>query len=116
MSDNTYVRAIRYENFMCRAFGTYDRRKPGLDISYMRNLIDAENGESWVSHLPSADKQLIKIKLYIDKAFDKFIAKRKTDEKKFPLIILKQKAQNSYDSEELLSIINQALMLTQDLK
>lgn len=116
MTIETYKNAMRYENFMCRAFKTYDRSKPGIDISYMRNLIDAENGESWVKHLPSADKQFNKIKNYIDKAFNKLIKRRRTEDKKMPLLILQEKAQNSYTSTELLYIIEQALELTHDLK
>ena len=113
---STYTSAMRYENFMCRAFQTTDRRKPGIDISNMRNLIDAENGESWVSHLPSADKQLVKIRSYIDKAFEKLIKRRRTEEKRIPLLILQGNARNSDTSNELLSIIQNALELTQDLK
>jgi hypothetical protein len=82
----------------------------------MRNLIDAENGESWVSHLPSADKQLVKVKGYIDKAFTKLIKRRRTDEKKIPLYLLQEKAQNSLHSAELLIVIEQALEITHDLK
>ncbi|NLP59398.1 hypothetical protein [Lutibacter sp. B1] len=116
MSIETYKNGMMYENFMCRAFKTTDRMKPGIDISYMRNLIDAENGESWVSHLPSADKQLVKVKTYINKAFEKLIKRRRKEEDKMQLRLLQEKAQNSFSSGELLDIIEQTMEITQDLK
>jgi hypothetical protein len=70
----------------------------------------------WVSHLPSAEKQLVQVKKYLDKGFDKFIEKRKMEDQKFPLILLKQKASNSFCAIDLLNIINQVLILTHDLK
>ena len=45
---NSYTQAMNYETFMCRAYGTYDTNKPGLHMSCMQNLIDAENGKGWV--------------------------------------------------------------------
>lgn len=113
---NSYTQAMNYEIFMCRAYGTYDTSKPGLHMSCMQNLIDAENGKVWVGHLPSAEKQLVQVKKYLDIGFDKFIAKRKMDDQKFPLILLKQKASNSLCALDLLNIINQVLILTHDLK
>lgn len=58
----SYAEGMSYEIFMKRAFQTSDNSKPGVHLSYLRNLIDAENGELWVSHLPNAKKQLDNIK------------------------------------------------------
>lgn len=116
MNIDTYKKATSYENFMTRAFNTDDRSKPGIDISYMSNLIDAEDGESPVTYLPSFEKQLIKIKFYIDKAFDKLIERRRSEVKIRTLMYLKDKAKSTHTSKELLIIIEQALELTKDLK
>jgi hypothetical protein len=82
----------------------------------MRNLIDAENGEGWVSHLPSAEKQFAKVNSYIQKAFDKLIKRRRTEEKKNELLQLKERTINSRRSSELLDIIEEAMELTHDLE
>ncbi len=116
MSAEVYVKSMSYEIFMCRAFKTSDRSKPGLDISYMKNLIDSENGESHVSHLPSFIKQLESIKKHMDKALDKLIARRRTEVKQLPLYNLQIRTRNAKTSNDLLAIIEEALSLTQDIK
>jgi hypothetical protein len=77
MPVDSYAEGMSYEILMKRSFQTTDNRKPGIHLSYLKNLIDAENGESWVSHLPSVKKQLEKIKVYMDKAFVKLIKSNK---------------------------------------
>ena len=67
----SYSAGSVYENFIRRAHGSNDRTKNGANSAYMTNLIDRENGESWVSHLPSADKQLEKVRVYLIKALEK---------------------------------------------
>jgi hypothetical protein len=115
MDIETYKKASNYEILMCRAFNTMDRAKPGIDISYMRNLIDSQNGESCVAHLPPFEKQLIKVKYYLDKAFDKLIGLRKYEVIKTPLMLLKEKVKDAETSNDLLKIIQQAIEITNDL-
>jgi len=53
MSAEVYIKATSHGNFMCRALKTSDTHMPRIGLYYMRNLIDVENGESWVSQFPS---------------------------------------------------------------
>ena len=112
MAIDSYAEGMSYENFMKRAFQTSDNNKPGIHLSNMKNLIDAESGESWVSHLPPAKKQLEKVKNYIEKAFVKLIKLNKEKVVKSQLSDLKMDILESQSADELSHIIRQALDLT----
>lgn len=109
---DSYAEGMSYEIFMKRAFQTSDNNKPGIHLSYLRNLIDAENRESWVSHLPNAKKQLDEIKGYMDKAFVKLINSNKDVAVKSVLTGLRAEVLNSASSNDLIGIIRRALDVT----
>jgi len=116
MSVESYKNGMSYEVFICRAFKNWDNSKNGAHLSNMRNLIDAENGESFVSHLPSASKQLATVKKYMTKAIDKYLKSKLTDLEKESLSELKNRAENATSSNELLDIIEEGLNITDKLK
>lgn len=112
MAVNSYAEGMSYEIFMKRAFQTTDNRKPGIHLSYLKNLIDAENGESWVSHLPKAEKQLEKVKGYMEKALIKLIKSNKDSSVKSILSELQVEVSRSSGSYELIGVIRKALDVT----
>lgn len=112
MGIESYKKGSSYENFMHRAFNSYNSGKLEHSLSVMRNLIDAENGETCVSHLPSAQKQLEKIKGYLHKAFDRLLETKKYQNDKIALLHLQNEIALSSSSDELMIIIEQALELT----
>ena len=112
MGVNSYAEGMSYEIFMKRAFQTTDNRKPGIHLSYLTNLIDAENGESWVSHLPKAQKQLEKVKGYIEKALVKLVKSNKDSGVKSILSALQLEVSLSSSSYELIGVIRKALDVT----
>lgn len=109
---DNYGECMSYETFMKRAHKTHDNGKPGIHLSNMKNLLDAENNESWVKHLPAAPKQLIKVKGYIDKAFVKLVKSTRKAEIKLLLEQLQQQAAYSTEGTELLKVIRKALDAT----
>ena len=59
-TQHSYSEGSLYEALIRRAYKQTDRSKNGAHSANMINLIDVENGESWVSHLPKYDKQFPK--------------------------------------------------------
>ncbi len=116
MPIESYKNGMSYEIFICRAFKDLDNRKNGAHLSNMRNLIDAENGESFVSHLPNALKQLATVKQYMTKAIDKYLKNKLTDLEKESLSELKNRTEKAGTSSELLDIIEEGLLITDRLK
>jgi predicted outer membrane protein len=112
MGIDSYKKGSSYENFMRRAFNSFNSDKQEFSLSTMRNLIDAENGEPCVSHLPSAKKQLEKVKGHIYDAFDEMLSKKKYENQKSALKYLQSQANESNSSDELMKVIEQALELT----
>lgn len=112
MPIDSYAEGMSYEIFMRRAFPNNDNNKPGMHLSCLRNLIDKENGESWVSHLPSTKKQLEKVKGYMDKAFVKLINSNKDVGVKSVLMGLQEQVFESSASDELIRAIRKALEVT----
>jgi hypothetical protein len=84
----------------------------------MTNLIDSENGRSNVAHLPTFEKQLVLVKINIEKAIDKFLSpswRLKTDEKA-RLTVLKNSLNSAYSSGQILEIIETAVDVTNAYK
>jgi hypothetical protein len=105
-----YTDSMSYEFFIRRAFNC-DRDSNGADQSYMRNLLDAEEGNRH-SFLPTLEKQLNNVKKYLGKAFEKFLKKDISESERTALIALQQLAENSSSGYELLDIANRGLEIT----
>lgn len=116
MTVEAYKQGMNYEIFICRAHNCWDNSKNGAHLSHMKNLIDAENGSSWVSHLGSPKKQIIDVKKNMLKAFDKYLSMNFTDEEKEDLNKLKGYTQDASSSSILLDIIDIALKITERFK
>lgn len=116
MPIDSYTSGFSYERFMMRFMDTSDRRKPGVDVSYMRNLIDMENGESNVKHLGSKEKQLERVKKYMDKAFIKKLKSIKVESDKKKLEVFHGQVHVAYSSDQLLEIIREAMDITTSSK
>ena len=116
MEKNFYVESMPYEWFMRRALGPLSLHKTGVKNAYMQNLMWAEVGSSNVSHLGNYDKQLIDVKKYMNKAFDKYLKFKLTKEEKQEFLNLKESLVHAYSTEELMQIIETILTLTQRFK
>ena len=113
----SYKNGMTYENFMHRAYQKYDPSKDDRHSSAMKNTIDAENGQSWVKHLGTFDKQFAKLKTNIHKALDKYIANKKLKTEVTDTIsTFKARVDNAMTTDELMMIIHQTLELTDDIK
>lgn len=110
-----YKQGSYYENFMCRAFRTSDNSKPGMHGSAMQNLIDAENGETLVTQLGSFDKQFIKVKKYMNSAFDKFLKMKLPAESLKILVNLQPEVNQARSTADLIHIIERTMEVTQSV-
>ena len=115
MTGENYMRCMMYEILIKRAYKSEVTSRNGGHLSNMRNLIDAENGIKHYKHA-TADKQLEKVKGYLTKAVHKFRAMKMTDEEKASLTHIQQLIDNAYSSDELLSIVDNLLDLTDRFK
>ena len=115
MTTDNYTRSMAYEVLVRRAYKSEATSRNGGHLSIMSNLIDAENG---IKHygLPTAEKQRDKVKIYLIKAVEKFLKMKFTEEEKSILTYHQRQIDQSYSSDELLSIVDALLKLTHRFK
>lgn len=101
----SYKEGSKYEAFMYKAFNISGKIKPWMRDIVMRNLIDSENGELCVSHLESFEKQLIKIKKYMNDALDRLLRRNLSAKKKDLMARLKLIIEQASTSRQLMNII-----------
>ena len=118
--EESYKKGMDYEAFIRRAYNCsreMESSVDGADCSYMQNLIDLENGKSWVSHLQSVEKQFEEVQTYIVNAIDKFLTKKEiTDEQREKLKELRGEAIVAFNSTRLMNVIEVGLEVTHSLK
>lgn len=113
---NSYTESAPYETFIMRAYKCERGTKYGADISFMRNLIETEKGKTGPAHLADADRQLKKIKEYINNAIDKLMTRKIKENQKQLLELLRPRIESAPSSVELREIILQGLEITDNLK
>lgn len=57
MSATEYTQAMNYEMLIRNAFNCQRGTKNGADLSYMKNVMSMERGETFIKHLGSYEKQ-----------------------------------------------------------
>jgi len=90
--------------------------KTGMDGTKIKNLIVADNGESWVRQLGSFEKQLTQIKVYMNKALDKYLDMKLPVENLVAISLMKSRINQANSSVALINIIDETIELTQSLK
>lgn len=113
---NSYTEAAPYEAFIMRAYKCERGTKYGADVSFMRNLIESEKGKTGAAHLAGSERQLQKIKEYLNNAIDKFLARKIKDNQKQMLELLRPKIASAPSSVELRLIIAEGLEITNNLQ
>lgn len=108
--------AFYYEAFIRRGLKCERDFKKGADKAFMKNLIDTEQRASWTKILGSYDKQLDKIKKYMNKAFTGYYKRKLTEEESNALVRLHERLDQAYHAQELVSICKEALEVTARLK
>ncbi len=116
MDGEAYTKGLKYEFFIRRALKSKQDFSKGADVSYMRNLINTENGMDLSRLVGSHEKQLEKIRKFMDKALDKYLKLKLTAEERLILERLKEELTYSFDSEALMAIVNEGLEATQRFK
>jgi len=119
MSHNAeaYGQGIMYEFFIRRAFNCDRGMRHGADVGFMRNLIDTENGASWMKgHRHSYEKQFATVSTYIGKALEKFLKQNLKEDERAKLTELSERLAVAASSVDLMAIVNEGLEATQRLK
>lgn len=115
-SMSSYTESFGYEHFVRRAFNCNSGTRHGAHQSFMQNLIDSEKGASHVNHLSSTEKLLDEVKKYLLKACDKYLTFKLTADEKQHIRQIHSGIENSYDSGQLMALINQGLEITDRFK
>jgi hypothetical protein len=113
---NSYTESAPYEEFIIRAFKCERGTKYGADVSFMRNLIESEKGKVGPAYLAGTERQLLKLKEYLNNAIDKFLTRKIKDNQKQSLELLRPKIASAASSVELREIILEGLEITDNLK
>lgn len=108
-----YIESMAYETFIKRAHKCQRQTRLGADQSIMINFMMIESGQKTYGRVKNIDTMREKIRGYIEKAIDKFLKKKLTQEEKHGLEFLKVRLAQSYSSSQFLSIVNQGIDLTQ---
>lgn len=87
--------------------------KNGADSSFMESLMNIENGSARSGNL---EKQLAKVKGYMEKALDKFLKFKLTEDERAGLLQLKKDLEGAYSSSQLMRIVKDGLALTERFK
>ena len=119
MSDNLYDAVVPYEWFICRAYKCIGQWKYGAHYRFMWNLVLTERSggrDRTIAALPKYDKQLEKVKAYMNEALDKFLKEKLTADEKSKLHELKEQLVAAYSTAELMRIVEEGLEVTQRFK
>ena len=109
MSGAEYTEAMSYEMLIRNAFNCPRGTRNGADLSYMKNAMTMERGETSAKHLGSYEKQLEKVKTHISKALVK-LAKTKPYSKEMDFFNnLNEELENLNSTSRIMVIVNNAL-------
>lgn len=109
MSGDEYAIAITYEMLIRNAFNCPRGAKNGADLSYMKNVMTMERGETFAKHLGTCEKQLQKVKNYLSKALIK-LAKTKPYSKEMQYFYnLNEELENLNSTSRIVMLVNNAL-------
>ena len=110
-----YIKGSYYEIFIHRAFRDYDTSKPGRHGSVIQNLIRIERGDkSFEKWHGSFTKQFEATQIYMRQAMDQYLQmKRIPPENIRRLEELRSEIDKATSSDDLMSIINDTIELTQ---
>ena len=111
MDRQPYIDGKVYEQLMQRAYPNQKTKRNGVDSLKMAYLIEAENGNKFYG-LPSRQKQLDNVKVYLSKAVSKFKTLDWTKDEFIYLLNQEDSIENAGHSSQLLYTINELLELT----
>ena len=95
MSPENYGNTLLYEYFIRRAHKSSRTTKNGADSSVMAILMNIEQGTARKGNL---EKQITKIKIYMEKALDKFLKFKLTEAERTAFLHLKKDLERAYSS------------------
>jgi phage-related protein len=115
-SDYSNLQGSNYETLMMRANKTRSNTKRGVNRYHMENLMNAEKGESFVSHFGTYKQQLKKVKEYLNNALFKLAYMEELSGFTIVLHQEKVKLDSASSTAEINSIIDRVLDITQTVK
>lgn len=108
-----YQNSVFYETFIRRAHKSEKTPRNGADALLMASLINHEKGKARTGN---HEKQLEKVKGYIEKALEKFLRLKITEEEARDLQRLKSDLSSAYTSSQLMRIVEKGLEITRRFK
>lgn len=112
MNLTSYHKGTKLKALMSLGYPNKNSSAPGMSGVELANLIDKENGEFWVKHLPSAAKQLIKVKKYMHAALQKLLENKKLSNEAFrELSVLKEQINGAYNGDDIYELVAESLDL-----
>ena len=111
-----YTKSMLYEVFIRRAHQCERQRRNGADNSFMQNIMRKESGGASANRLPSLEKQMEKVKGYMEKALDKFLKRKLSEEEAAVLSSLKARLASAHSATALMEIVEEGLAVTDRFK
>ena len=109
MSADDYTRAMRYEMLVRNAYDCPSGMRNGAHLSFMRNAMTMERGETYAKHLGSFDKQFNKVKTYLSKALIKLTKTKPYSKEKDFFADLNNQVEQSNSTDRLMDIVNSGI-------
>jgi len=109
MIDEEYNQATNYEMLIRNAFNCQKGSRNGADLSYMKNAMTMERGETFAKQNGSYEKQFDKVKNYISKALIKLSKTKPYSQNKQHFQSLENSLENSHSTKDLMYVVNNAL-------
>ena len=113
--ENSYAAAMCYEYFIRRAFKCGYNQHESKN-AYFKNLIDTERGSDITSLVGSYDKQLARIKKNIEKAINKFLKSKPTEEETIGLNQMIEELPQLYQTKDIRNLLDRGLIITDRFK
>lgn len=110
------LHSSNYETLMRRAYKTKINTKLGISSFYIEELMNTEENKSFTSILGSYEKQLERIKKYLNDAIFKFCYMNELSDSTNVLYQEKIKLNSASSVSEINSIIEKLLDITQTVK
>lgn len=116
MSGKEYTEAMNYEMLIRNVFDCPRGTRNGADLSYMKNVMTMERGETFAKHLGTYEKQFDKVKTYISKALLKLNKTKPYCSEIDFFNKLNEELQYSRSTKKLMEIVNITLEKMIELK
>lgn len=116
MSVENYARAMQYELLIRKAFDCPSGARNGAHLSFMQNVMDMEQGQTYAKQAGSYKKQYEKVLKYLSKALVKLSKKKPYSNDADFFLSLNHQANFAGSTKYLMIIVDNALEKVKEYK